>query len=285
MRSDFAIFILTHGRADNLVTLNALKNSNYNGKIYYILDNEDDTIDKYKKLYGKENIIVFDKQKVYEETDTMDTTGEKRAIIFARNISYDLAKNLGLKYFLMLDDDYTSIGFRYADGTSLRQKKCTDFNKVIDSFIKFLENTNTQTICMAQNGDFMGGTNSTMYKNKITRKAMNSFFCRVDRPIKFKGTMNEDVTTYTTLGSQGVLFFTYYRPSINQKQTQSTDGGMTEVYRNGGTYIKTFYSVMSMPSCIKVSILNSKHSRIHHKVLWNNCVPKIINERWKKYEC
>ena len=36
MRSDFAVFILTHGRADNVVTVPAIKKAGYTGKIYFI---------------------------------------------------------------------------------------------------------------------------------------------------------------------------------------------------------------------------------------------------------
>ena len=48
--------------------------------------------------------------------------------------------------------------------------------------------------------------------------------------------MNEDVTTYTTLGSRGELFFTVTKANIVQKQSQSVSGGMTEVYKDSGTY-------------------------------------------------
>ena len=37
---DFAVFILTHGRADNVKTYKTLKRFGYTGKIYIIIDNE-----------------------------------------------------------------------------------------------------------------------------------------------------------------------------------------------------------------------------------------------------
>ncbi len=94
--------------------------------------------------------------------------------------------------------------------------------------------------------------------------------------------MNEDVTTYTTLGSRGELFFTFVDVHIIQIPTQSLGGGMTAAYRESGTYLKTFYSVMSMPSCIKVGMMYSKNSRIHHRIDWECCVPKILNEKYRK---
>ena len=94
--------------------------------------------------------------------------------------------------------------------------------------------------------------------------------------------MNEDVVTYTTLGSRGKLFFSLVPVAIKQIQTQSLSGGMTEAYSESGTYIKSFYAVMSMPSAVKISMLNSAHKRIHHKITWNNCVPKIISKKYRK---
>ena len=106
MRSDFAVFILTHGRAENIVTLKALKRGGYTGKIYFIIDNEDDQQDIYRKKFG-DKVIVFNKQEVYDRTDTMDNFNEHRAIVYARNESFKIAKKLGIAYFLMLDDDFT----------------------------------------------------------------------------------------------------------------------------------------------------------------------------------
>lgn len=49
MRSDFAVFILTHGRADNVATMGALKKGGYTGKWYMIIDDEDETAEQYRK--------------------------------------------------------------------------------------------------------------------------------------------------------------------------------------------------------------------------------------------
>ena len=108
MRNDFAIFILTHGRAKNMLTLNTLKKCGYTGKWYMVIDNEDKTADEYYELYGKKNVIMFDKKKKAEEFDTCDLqTRDRKAIVYARNACFDIAEQLGLKYFLELDDDYT----------------------------------------------------------------------------------------------------------------------------------------------------------------------------------
>lgn len=282
MRNDFAVFILTHGRADNVATMGALKRGGYTGKWYMIIDNEDETAEQYYKNFGSENVIMFDKQAAYDRADTMDNFNEHRAIIYARNESFRIAKELGLKYFLMLDDDYKEIDFRYADGNKLAGKTMKHLDRVFEDMLCFLETSDAAVVAFAQGGDFVGGLEGGTFTKGLLRKAMNSLFCRTDRPIDFRGTMNEDVTTYTMLGSRGNLFFTFCSACIIQLPTQSLDGGMTDSYLETGTYVKTFYSVMAMPSCIKVSMMYTKHKRIHHRIDWECCVPKIINEKYRK---
>ena len=150
MRDDFAVFILTHGRADNVETMKALKKGGYTGKWYMILDNEDDTEDKYRENFGDDHIIVFDKQKAYENTDTMDNFNEHRAIIYARNESFRIAKELGLKYFLMLDDDYKEIDYRYEEGKKLAAKPAKEMDRLFEDMIQFLDVSGAATVAFAQ---------------------------------------------------------------------------------------------------------------------------------------
>lgn len=284
MRDDFAVFILTHGRADNVVTFDTLKRLGYSGKWYLIIDDEDDQASLYYKNFGRDHVLMFDKQAVYNDTDTMDNFNDHRAIVYARNESFHIAEKMGLKYFLMLDDDYSDISFRYAEDEKLKARKIKkgDIDKIFEAMLDFLDVSGAKTVAFAQGGDFVGGLNGGRFGKGLIRKAMNSLFCRVDRPLKFNGTMNEDVTTYTTFGSRGDLFFTFTKMCVMQLPTQSLSGGMTEAYTDGGTYLKTFYSVMSMPSCVKVSMMYTQNSRIHHRINWECCTPKILNEIHRK---
>lgn len=93
--------------------------------------------------------------------------------------------------------------------------------------------------------------------------------------------MNEDVTTYVNLGSKGDLFLTFTNLQLDQKDTQNEKKGLTEMYKDNGTYVKSFFSVMYNPSNVKVSLMNSNNPRIHHSVKWINTTPMIINEKHK----
>ena len=284
MRKDFVVFILTHGRAWEMHTYKSLQNANYSGKIVFILDNEDKSIDSYYYNFGRENCYVFDKAEVANHIDTMDQSTDRRAILYARNVCWQVAKELGYTYFLQLDDDYSNFRGRIGINGSLRTFYVKDFDKLVDYIIDFLEVSGASTVAMSQIGDFIGGTGSKVYKERLTRKAMNSFFCKVDRPIVFSGRMNEDVTSYVLNGSRGQLFFTLADVSVDHLGTQSLKGGMTASYKDSGTYIKSFYTVMACPSSVKVYEMGDTHKRIHHVIDWEHAVPKIISSKFKKEE-
>ena len=281
MRNDFAVFILSHGRAETVITAKTLEKQGYSGSWYIVIDNEDEKQGEYKKAYG-ERVIVFDKKEAARTTDTLDNFRERNVVVFARNQVNEIAKQRGFKHYLVLDDDYDRIVFRYAKGKILHEQKILQIEKVFEVYIRFLEVTNAVTVAFAQNGDFIGGVNSGVFKRGITRKAMNSFFCRADKPLKFYGRINEDVTMYSLAGIRGELVFTTTHVAISQTETQQNQGGLTDAYLELGTYIKSFYSVIACPSCVKVAMLKSGIDRLHHNVNWKYCAVKILNERLKK---
>lgn len=282
MRDDFAIFILTHGRPYNVVTMDTLKKCGNTNRVYFVIDNEDKYADRYYWNFGEENVIMFDKKKKSLEFDTMDLSEDRRAIVYARNACFDIAKDLGITYFLELDDDYTTFRSRQLMNGKLATVYVRDFDAVCDAMIEFLENTNALTVAFSQTGDFIGGTGSKVYKERLTRKAMNTFFCKTDRKFDFIGRVNEDVNTYVNLGSKGQLMFTVADIAVNQLCTQSNDGGMTGLYLDSGTYVKSFYTVIANPSSVKIGEMGDGHKRIHHSIDWEKAVPKIIGGRYKK---
>jgi hypothetical protein len=262
-----------------------LKRLGYTGKIYIVVDNEDSTVDKYIKNFGKESVIIFDKSAAAKTFDVGDNFTNHRGVVYARNAAFGIVKEQGYKYFVELDDDYTSFRFRYEKGKSLASVDMKNLDKVFEAFFEFL-NTPTvnkiYTVAMAQGGDFIGGISGGVWKNEFKRKAMNVFFMSADKPFEFFGRINEDVNTYVRHGHTGALFFTIAKACVTQQQTQKNKGGLTEQYLDIGTYVKSFYTVMYCPSCVKISCMGPKHSRLHHEINWKYAVPQIVSEACKK---
>lgn len=282
LRDNFCVFILTHGRSDRVYTYKTIRKEGYTGPVFFVVDNEDEQANEYIRRYGDDSVIIFDKAARAEKTDVADTVKDHRSVIYARNECFDIAKRLGYRYFLELDDDYTDFQYRYEGNGKLLIKSANNLDDIFEAMLCFLDVSGALTVAFAQGGDMIGGINAGNFRKGLLRKAMNTFFCDTEKPFEFVGRINEDVNTYVLLGSQGKLMFTYTPFMITQKQTQSNAGGWTEVYLERGTYVKSFYSVIINPSAVKIAEMGDKHKRVHHSVNWDKCVPQILSERWKK---
>lgn len=283
MRSDFAAFILTNGRPENVVTYDTLRKSGYTGRIFLLVDDLDETRARYVEKYGSE-VVVFDKRAIAKTFDNGDNFYDMRAIVYARNAAFDVAEKLGVRYFVQLDDDYTSFQYRFDDQMQYAPKTLKNLDAVFSALLEFLMSSGADSIALAQGGDFIGGENSALAETvRLKRKCMNSFFCKTSRRFSFVGRVNEDVNTYTRLASTGKLFFTTNQVNLNQLQTQSNPGGMTELYLDSGTFLKSFYSVIYQPSSVRIGVLRGRAaSRLHHQISWANTTPMILSERFRK---
>ena len=277
---DYAVIIPTHGRYDRVFTIDSLRKSGYTGDIYLLCDDEDKQLYQYKEKYG-DKVIVFSKDEYIGKFDKMDNFGNKACVVYARNAMWDAAKKIGLKFFIVADDDYTMYRFRIDNKQCYRTNiQIKNMDAVFNAYFDFLKKSNVDTVCFAQDGDYIGGFSNSKISGgyKPYRKMMNLYFFNVDRPLEFKGTINEDLTSSVTEGVLGKKILTCMMTSLLQKETQSNAGGLTEIYLELGTYVKSFYSVMAAPSCIKVALMGDRQMRLHHAVTWKNAVPKIISE-------
>ncbi len=281
----FGAFILTNGRPDRVRTYASLRSSGYTGPIFLLVDDLDKTREEYISKYG-DQVVIFDKRAVAKTFDTADNFDDMRAIVYARNASFAIARRLGLRHFIQLDDDYSFIQGRF--DRQLRYSPSTprvlNMDVLFEHLLQFYEASGVLSLALAQGGDFVGGENNLATAQAVRglRKCMNTFICSVDRPFQFLGRVNEDVNTYTHLASKGALFLTTTQLAVSQTQTQSNSGGMTELYLSSGTYLKSFYTVMFSPGSVKVRFLQSMGGRLHHSVDWRCTVPKILSETLRK---
>lgn len=290
MRDDFCAFILTHGRPDRVHTYDTLMKAGYTGKVYIVIDDEDATESEYRQRFG-DNVLQFSKEETSKTFDEGDNFDDRRAITYARNACWELARQVGCRYFIQFDDDYNSFSIRHNSQLDYCYAKIkSTMDNVLELLIEFYIVTPALSIAMSQAGDHIGGGGSIELgpgarNPKLRRKCMNSFICSIDRPFQFRGMVNEDVNTYTVLGRQGSLFFTVMQSQLVQLATQSNPGALSDRYQNDGTYIKSATTVCHSPSCVRVGYMGdhrSPHDRIHHKINWHNTAPKILRDEHRK---
>jgi len=285
LMDNFAAFILCHENPTKVLTWKSLDKYGYTGKKYIVIDDQDKCIDEFKSMYCEENVLIFSKDYAATLFDIMDNGKNRGCAVFARAVVPKLAKSVGCKYFIVLDDDYIEFQYRFEEDNKLKLVYPTNLDKAFEYTVKFLDdNKNVTCVAFAQGGDFIGGLNGANFKKKVLRKVMNSFVCDVDRPFTFNGRTNEDVNAYCLEGSRGKLFLTFVDLMVNQIDTQQSNDGMTGIYLEQSTYTKSFYTVMCCPSFAKIRMMGDNHWRIHHSVRWENAVPKIISGTYKKEE-
>jgi hypothetical protein len=287
MRDDLVVLILSHGRPESLMenTVASMLRAGYTGRWYIMLDSEDETKGDYELLFGAERIIVFEKDD--RRQDMADLGGSRGVIVYARNEAARVASELGFRYYMQLDDDYTQWMHRYPETepegrVKLGYTNTRHLDDVLDALVTFLDESGAHTVAMAQGGDLIGGLNSVNWRRGLLRKAMNTFIARTDAPLHFVGRINEDVNTYVTQTMRGVLFLTFVDFQIVQEQSQGSGGGMSDAYLGAGTYAKSFYTVMMAPSAVKISTMGVTGHRIHHHVTWENVAPKIVSSAYRK---
>ena len=283
MLDNFCAFILTHGRPGNVSTHDSLRSQGYTGPIYLICDDGDESLPDYIQEFGAHAVLIFNKDEIAKRIDEGENFGRRNTVLHARIACFDFAEQLGFKYFIQLDDDYKRYCYKFNEKRQYGTWLINDLDRVIGAMLEYYKSTPILTFAMSQGGDHIGGYNASDKKSINTkRKAMNSFICSTDRPFQFVGTMNDDVNTYVSGSLRGEIFLTWLGVELLQAQTQLNSGGLSDMYEESGTYVKSFYSVMYAPSCVIVKNIVAGHKRIHHKVDWGRCAPKIIRETYRK---
>lgn len=278
-----AVYILTHGRPHNQRTLAALDRQGWTGRTILFLDNEDDTVDEYRRAHPNRELVVFDKAEVESRIDLADLGTDRRTITHARCAAIEHARSIGLTHLLQLDDDYPYFAHRWLRPgvASAPIRQVENLDEAFDRMWQFLDDTGADCVALAQGGDHLGGGRGSLPYH-VKRKAMNSMFLRADTRVWYHGRMNEDVNTYVMLGSRGYLFLTPMRLMLQHLPSQQQEGGISGLYASTGTYVKSFYTVMHHPSSVRVEMMRSHHARAHHKINFRRTVPMIVSDRHRK---
>ena len=275
--------ILSHGRPDSVKTFSALQKHGFTGDIKIVCDDTDKKIEKYRQNFG-EKLVVFNKKHYIEKTDSADNFEDYKTVVYARNAGFDIAENLGYRFFVELDDDYRKFAYRLDEKLRFTEESILTLDNIFEAYFDFLESTNSHAVAMAQYGDFIGGNDSNIVRDKgvMKRKVMNVFFLDTRQRFDFLGKMNEDVNASVVHGARGKVFISNPIAAVAQGVTQKHAGGMTESYENSGTYVKSFYTVMMHPSAVKITAMQTERRRLHHTVHWDTAIPKIISADHRK---
>ena len=278
MRKDFACVVISHGRPD-CSTVKVLRRSGYTGKIYIVVDDEDDTLPDYIAKYGND-VHVFHKA---DNFDTGDLGGSMSACVFARNECLKVAEEHGLTYYLELDDDLENLSYRYNDEGHLRSVKARGLDRLFDGICTYFDETSIQGLGFGNAIDYIGGV-PTFESDKVNRTGMNSFFLRTSNKFEWRGRNSEDTITSIDWGQKGQAVFRF-RP-VNAKfdvwipkNKSAASGGSISMYEDEGSFMLRFYAVMFHPDCVSIRQTEGGYDNLTKS---SNAYPKIVSSRYKK---
>jgi len=285
MKHDFAVFIISAARAGNVQTIETLQEHGYTGDWYVLIDREED-IEPYTDEYGENKVVYFDKNEIADDVDRADNLNRRDVNVYARNKVFQIAEDMGYRWFAQFDDDYHKFETRWNADGEFGHFDIVDLDDLFDAMIDYMKNAKLNSVATAQGGDFIGGKRASIANGQdditASRKVMNTFICDTERMFEFVGTINEDVNTYIRKAQLGKLFLTPNFVSVEQERTQQQDGGLTDAYLDWGTYVKSFYTILYSPSSVTLNKMGESNQRIHHRVDWNASIPKIVPESVKK---
>lgn len=282
MRNDFAIFITTHERPNDQRTLDWFLKSGYTGKYYLVIDNMDKCQTEYLDKYGTENVLVFDKKKYWEICDTFNNRQHLAAVLYARQFVEDTAREMGLKSFLVLDDDISLFAARMPKNGKMSRYTKVKANDFVEAYVKFLFQGGFASINPGTQNLYMGGEETI---EKFPRKGSNAFFRNVEIPIKWISAMNEDIITCIEYNKKCIKMCTAVPICCETPKagTGKADGGMKEIYKNMTDYERAFYAVIADPARCYVKMNRTKDGhQLRIARNWSGGDPCILNERWRK---
>lgn len=281
MTKKFAIFILTHGRPHNQLTVKTLQDLGYTGDLYLVVDDQDETFDEYVAEWGADRVVVFHKDYFIQNTDTGLNVPVPKFAVFARNAIEHIVKCMGYKSFMMLDDDITRFRVRLPDDGSLRSYQFNGhFNEIIDKAVDFLLDCSIACMGLGFCNLYIGGVDNFNKENPRQRLCAEAFIRNTSYPTDWRLNMVEDMITSIDAAQRGDVWFQFLPIQVEIKMSEgAVEGGNSDVYRQMGMYRISFMPVIAYPSSNAVRL---------GKKTWastttpDKCIPKIISSRYRK---
>lgn len=278
LRSDFGLFIPTHGRPNTQMTLDMMLDTGYTGDWWLVCDNLDESLDEYKSKYG-DKIIVFDKHEWAERSDTLTNIEEMGTVLYARNFIQDKAKEMGYQIIGMFDDDLESFSIRYEkDGSLVQYPIVEGMDKLISSVVEYILEGRISAFSFAHNGGYFGGLEGS-FKKGMDRNPIGSYFLNLSEDSLrhyYRGIVNEDFIYNMDMGRTGRMAFKLYDIMYMTPERGSNEGGHKGMYEEQTDYLHSSYVQIASPNTLRMR--RDGKSRTN----WNATHARIVSSKWRK---
>lgn len=281
----FAVFILSHSRADRVETLDTLKQSGYSGKTFIVVDDEDTQLSDYKARFSNQDnveLLVFNKQSMIDKADTIYPEKKRSSALYARNF---IEKYAPIRYeaFAMLDDDITSFRFRWVENDSVKsQVVATTLTEVFEQYCKYMLTVNIATTSFPFSMFYVSGTSGLEKKITESRHTYQIHLRNSRFPVDWTAVINQDTITQLQTMQIGYIWWSIPFLVFDAEPMNSKAGGLKSVYDSIKDFDMAFLAVISNPSCCKVAYSGGTRSTMQIKENKHTSYPMIVSSRYKK---
>lgn len=271
------ILIPSYHRPDNLKTVSYYLKIGYPRDLLHVfIDSEADDRADYESVCKrlKINLHVFDMDEARRRYDYVHRPSvSRRSAGQARNMFYDWARENGISFYMVQDDDTRdyeikpfNVYRRIATGADV---KCM-FVRVRE----FMESRHIGLFGLSQTGDMFKIPDKCLIRWKV----MNTTF--VDTRFIYRGergVQDNDTSQFVGIFNQGL--FTGSLGSVlilNQTPSATAKGGLTDLYNECKLLNKALVTVIQFPSAIIAEKQVMNGGRLHHRINSRYLIPKMI---------
>lgn len=273
------IYLTSFHRPNNMLTAKWLQKVGYDmNKVTVFIDDEAGDTEEYKKAckeFGC-HLHVFSEKESRKRYDYVHRANKFcRSAGQAWNMMYDYAKDHGVDFYCVIDDDTTHYEIKVLGRYNFRRMaNLNDFLWQSEVTEKFMRKRHIGVFAWSQNGDFIDPVNKYIFR----KKAMNTTFYLL--PYIYRGSRgygDEDTSLYTTLHNQGLFVGSYgCGCSLHPMPSAKQAGGFTDIYQSCKLLSKAILCPIQYPSAIKATKQPRNGHRLHHLISYRYLMPKIL---------
>lgn len=271
------LFIPSYHRPNNLATVKYFRKIGWaKENIHVFIDSEADDKEEYEHASNREGFIlhIFDMDEARKRFDYVHRPSiSRRSAGQARNMFQDFAKENGISFYVVQDDDTHSFEIK-RHGRNVRTANKRDVVYTFEAIKEWMTRRRVGCFGVSQSGDFIGGNNDKIFRKKVMNTTFydTRFVYRGERGVQdndtsqFVGMMNEGFF----VGSLGDGLCLHQQPSAKNA------GGLTDLYNECKLLNKSLVCPIQYPSAIYAERQRKNGGRLHHHICARYIMPCIL---------
>lgn len=277
----YDIFIPSYHRPDNCKTANYFvrKVGWPAERVHIFIDSEADDRKDYEQLAKRLGcqLHVFDMDDARARYDYVHRASvSRRSAGQARNMMHDYARENGISFYMVQDDDTKFYQVRWLQRN--RMATAEDIKRAFANVREFMERQHIGLFALSQCGDLIGGcTDTLLFRKKVmnTTFYLHPYIYRGER-----GVQDDDTSQFVDVMNEGLFTGSFrYGVLLGQAASATQAGGLTDLYNECKLLNKAFVVPIQHPTCARAEKQKTNGGRLHHRINYRYLMPCILKNK------